>query len=185
MDKIIKNNKGLTLLDTLLAVLVIGIIGASGLLIYKNFIPTMETGALTKNISTLRGMCEQYAKMNGFSYSGISAQQLQSEKILPSSWTLSGGGDINDIFPPGHSLVGYWIGSSVEVQGAFVIGIDSQNNAVTNQMALNLCDNFINQLAGFIYNNTAYTVTSADSCRAIIPANNFPIPSGQFFLGFE
>lgn len=131
-------------------------------------------------------MCEQYAKMNGFSYSGISAQQLQSEGLLPSLWTFSGGGDVNDIHPPADSLVGYWIGSGVfGVQGVFVIGIDSQNNAITNQMALNLCDNFTNQLAGFVYNNTAYTVTASNSCSLVIPRNNTPIPSGQFFLGFE
>ena len=184
---IIKNDNGFTLAELIIDIALIGALAALALGPLKGLWSASEVSVVTQNISKLKSTCEQYAKMNGYSFNGLSAQALQTDGLLPASWTLAAGGDLNDIFPPNHSFTGYWIGSpgSFGVQGSFVIGVDSQNNSITNNMALQLCNNFINQLAGFVYNNTAYTVSTSNSCSIVIPGNNSPIPLGQFFLGFQ
>jgi prepilin-type N-terminal cleavage/methylation domain-containing protein len=187
MKKIIINNdKGFTLAELVIVIALIGALAALALGPLKGLWSSAEVSAVTRNIPKLKSACEQYAKMNGYSFSGLSAQALQSDGFFQ-GWTLAGNGDVNDIFPPNHSFTGYWIGSPgpFGVQGSFVIGVDSQNNSITNDMALQLCNNFINQLAGFAYNDTAYAVSSTNSCSIVIPRNSSPIPSGQFFLGFQ
>ena len=188
MKKIIlKNDNGFTLAELVIVIALIGALAALALGPLKGLWSSSEISAVTQNISKLKSTCKQYAQMNGYSFSGLSAQALQADGLLPASWTMDGSGDLYDIFPPNHSFTGYWIGSPgpFGVQGSFIIGVDSQNNSITNNTALQLCNNFVNQLAGFVYNNTAYAVAASNSCSIVIPRNNSPIPSGQFFLGFQ
>ena len=181
---IIKNNYGFTLAELVIVIALIGVLAALALGPLKGIWSSSEVSAVTQNISKLKSTCKQYAKMNGYNFNGLSAQVLQADGLLPASWTLT---DPNDIYPPNHSFTGYWIGSPgpFGVQGSFIIGVDSQNNSITNNMALQLCNNFINQLAGFVYNNTVYAVAASNSCSIVIPGNNSTIPSGQFFLSFQ
>jgi prepilin-type N-terminal cleavage/methylation domain-containing protein len=182
---IIKNDNGFTLAELVIVIALIGALAALALGPLKGLWSASEVSVVTQNISKLKSTCEQYAKMNGYSFNGLSAQALQTDELSPAGWTLSG--DVNDILPPNHSFTGYWIGSPgpFGVQGSFTIGVDSQNHSITNNMVLQLCNNFINQLAGFVYNNTAYAVAASNSCSIVIPGNNSPIPLGQFFLGFQ
>ncbi|MCL4497350.1 MAG: prepilin-type N-terminal cleavage/methylation domain-containing protein [Deltaproteobacteria bacterium] len=183
---IIKNNDGFTLAELVIVIALIGALAALALGPLKGLWSSGKVSAITQNISKLKLTCEQYAQMNGYNFNGLTAEGLQNDGLLPTNWTLING-DPTDIFPPNHSFTGYWIGTDAPggVHGEFTIGVDSENNSITNNMALQLCNNFINQLAGFVYNDTAYSVVASNSCSIVIPRNNFPIPSGQFFLSFQ
>ena len=186
MLKKINNEDGFTLAELVIVIALIGILAALALGPLKGLWSSGKVSAITQNISKIKSECYLYAQMNGGSFSGLSAQAMQTDGLLPANWTLISGYP-SDIFPPNHSFTGYWIGQNPPggPQGSFTIGVDSENNSITNKMALQLCNNFMNQIAGFVYAEDQYAVSDSNSCSAVIPGNNSPIPSGQFFLNFQ
>lgn len=181
--KILQNNKGFTLIELIITMIVIAIIAAGSISVYNSVFSGADTAAIINNIGKLKTDTEQYASLNGGSFNNFSAASMQADGLIPNNWYING----NWGNPPNVNLVtGYWIGQGAwGIKGTFDIGFRDSNNSITNSMAKQICADFENQIAGFGYNGNAYTISSGGANCNVIPANNQPLPDGLIFFGFE
>ncbi|MHB1664538.1 MAG: prepilin-type N-terminal cleavage/methylation domain-containing protein [bacterium] len=177
------NNKGFTLIELIITMIVIAIIAAASISIYNGIVSGADTAAIINNIGKLKADTEQYASLNGGSYSNLSAASMQADGLIPNNWAING----NWSAPPNVNLVtGYWIGQGAwGIRGTFDIGFGNNNNDITNSIARQICADFENKIAGFGYNGNAYAISSGGTNCNIIPANSQPLSGGSFYLGFE
>lgn len=176
------NNKGFTLVEIIIAILIAAILTAAGLYVYSGLTDSAKISVMVQNITKLKKLTKQYAEMNGYSFSNLSAASMKTDELLPSAWSTDG----NWGYPPNRDMVaGYWIGVGPwGVPGAFAIGVGGIN--LTSAMALNICNDFENQLAGIGYEDASYNISPTSTCANIITNPNTTLLSDQeFFLGFE
>ena len=148
--KTLKSQEGFTLAELIIVMVIIAIIAAASIGIYTGMFGSADVTAITGNISKLKADCEQYASMNGGGYTSISASALQTDGLLPSTgWTV-GTSPAYTATPPNTSLVSsYYIGPAVDTGASFVIGFTPSVSSFPWQAALQICNNFANQIYGY------------------------------------
>ena len=183
IKKVVGNNDGFTLIEILIALVVIGVLAAISISGYVHMQSTAATGGITNNIEKLETIADQYATMNSGSFTGISAAAMQTDGLLPNGWKTSG----NEAIPPNTSTVsGYYITTGALGTGnsAYDIGFSGIGNSITNNMVHSICLDFENKIDGFMYNGAVTQITTGGTNCNAIPLNNTAI-TGTFYLGFE
>ena len=146
--KIKKNRGGFTLMEIIVAMIVVGILSAGGLMVYNGLIGSSNVTATVQSVAKLESAVNSYMQVNGGSIippSGVSLPYaMQEDNLLPSSWTVSG----NNATPPNAGFVSsYQISNdSNSGQYIYVIGIDAPQ--MTNAQALNICNSLENSISG-------------------------------------
>lgn len=166
----LKSQNGFTLAELIIVMVIIAIIAAASIGIYNGMFGSADVTAITGNISKLKASCEQYASMNGGSYTGISAGALQTDGLLPSSsWNTAA----NDTAtPPNTSLVSsYYIGPAADAAGSFVIGFTPSSASFPWQAALQICNNFENQIYGYAVGTVVPAAGSYTSISPTVPCS--------------
>ena len=165
----LKSQSGFTLAELIIVMVIIAIIAAASIGIYTGMFGSADVTAITGNISKLKASCEQYASMNGGSYTGISAAALQTDGLLPSSsWTTV----TDTATPPNTSLVSsYYIGPAVDTAGSFVIGFTPSSASFPWQSALQICNNFENQIYGYAIGTSAPAAGGYTSISPTVPCS--------------
>ena len=182
MKRKLNNQDGFTLIEILIALVIIGVLAAISIGGYVHMQSTAATGGIVNNIQKLETIADQYAAMNSGSFSGIDAAALQNDGLLPQGWTTSG----NEAEPPNQSTVSvYYITTGVLSLGSsYDIGILGTGNGVTDSMVYSVCVDFENKIDGFMYNGSVTQITTGGTNCNVIPTDNKAITS-PFYLGFE
>ena len=182
METKLKNEDGFTLIEILIALIVIGIMAALAITGYSNMRSAAITGGIVNNVQKFETIAEQYTAMNSGSFSGISAQALQQDGLLPKGWIANS----NEAEPPNQASVSaYYINTgALGLSEAYDVGFAGNGNSITDSMVHTICNDFANKIDGFGYNGTVIAIqTGGTDCNAI-PSDNNPI-TGIFTLGFE
>ncbi|MHB1680418.1 MAG: prepilin-type N-terminal cleavage/methylation domain-containing protein [bacterium] len=172
--KILQNNKGFTLIELIIAMIIISIITAGSIYIYDGFISSAQVSSTVSNIEKLSKACVTYSSDNGGSFNGLTAAALQQDSLLPDSWLLpvSGGENVNPLNNKGI-VADYWIGEPndwpLNINANYIIGIMSLS--MTDRQALQMCDALENQISYIIWQDTAYSLPGS-ACATVIPDNN-------------
>ena len=185
MKRKINNQDGFTLIEILIAFVLIGIMAAIGVSVYMHANSTAATGGIVSNIQKFETVADQYASMNSGTYTGMDAQALQSDALLPNGWTVEGGG-VEAVPPNTSTVAGYFITTGALGTGnsAYDIGFSGTGNGVTDIMVHSICLDFENKIDAFEYNGGVTTVTTGGTNCNVIPTDNKAI-TGAFWLGFE
>ncbi|MHB1645804.1 MAG: prepilin-type N-terminal cleavage/methylation domain-containing protein [bacterium] len=172
--KILQNNKGFTLIELIIAMIIISIITAGSIYIYGGFISSAQVSSTVSNIEKLSKACVTYSSDNGGSFNGLTAAALQQDNLLPDGWLLpvNGGENVNPLNNKGI-VADYWIGEpkdwGLNINTNYIIGIMSFN--MTDRQALQICNALENQISYIIWQDIAYSLPSS-ACAAVIPDNN-------------
>ena len=171
--KIPQNNKGFTLIELIIAMLIISIITAGSIYIYDGFISSAQVASTVSNVEKLSKACVAYSSDNGGSFNGLTAAMLQQDSLLPDGWVLPGGGEnVNPLNNTGI-VADYWLGEPnawpLNINANYIIGIMSIS--MTDRQALQICNALENQISYIIWQNTAYSLPGS-TCTSVIPDNN-------------
>ena len=183
MEKKFNNESGFTLIEILVAVVVIGLLAAISIKALIGVQKTAATGGIVSNIQKFKAISEQYASMNSGSMNGINAQNLQSDNLLPKGWTTSG----PEAVPPNTATVAaYYIttGALGLNESSYDVGFAGNGNSITDSMVHTICNDFENKIDGFMYNGAVTQITTGGTNCNAIPLDNAAI-TGIFYLGFE
>lgn len=177
---VLKKN-GFTLIELIIAMVVAGIMAAISIPIYNGLTHAGAASAITGNISKLKTACQEYAGMNGGSYSGLSAAALQADGLLPGGWATSG----NIATPPNGGIVNSYSISSADTwygaDGSFDIAVTGD---ITDAMAYSICMNFENNITAFQWKTTPYQVTTGGTDCGNITQGSTVETSPQIDLAF-
>ncbi|MHB8231507.1 MAG: type II secretion system protein [bacterium] len=176
------NNKGFTLMEIIVAMIVVGILSAGGLMVYNGLIASSSATSAAKALTQLESAANSYAQLNGGSYAGISPSVLQENELLPASWTVSG----NWAVPKNaNELVqSYYIGTGQSVwgvTGSYIIGINAPS--MTNAQALSICNALENSIDSIGVDGVSYNLPQYN-CAGVIPDNRNIIAGNGLFFGF-
>lgn len=183
MENKLKNEDGFTLIEILVALIVVGLLAAVSIGGYIHMQSTAATGGIVSNIQKFETKTKQYAFMNSGSFTGLSAAALQSDGLLPKGWTTSS----DEAVPPNTSTISaYYIttGALGLNESSFDIGFAGNGNSVTDTMVHAICLDFENKIDGFMYNGSVTQITTGGTNCNAIPLDNTAI-TGTFYLGFE
>ena len=183
IKKAVVNNDGFTLIEILIALVVIGVLAAISINGYIHMQSTAATGGIVNNIQKFETISEQYATMNSGSFSSISAGVLLSDGLLPKGWTATSA----EAEPPNTATVSaYYIttGALGLNESSYDIGFTGNGNGITDNMVHTICLDFENKIDGFMYNGAVTQITTGGTNCNAIPLDNTAI-TGTFYLGFE
>jgi prepilin-type N-terminal cleavage/methylation domain len=98
--KLKKGSGGFTLMEIIVAMIVVGILSAGGLMVYNGLIGSSNVTAAVQSITKIESAVNSYMQVNGGSIMpppGVSLPYaMQEDNLLPASWTVSG----NNVTPP-------------------------------------------------------------------------------------
>lgn len=178
------NGNGFTLVELIIAMLIVAILTSGGLYIYSGLISSSKITATIKNITTLEAAANSYAEINGGSYKTIEPSEMQTDKLIPLSWNVNG----NWAYPLNNNdlIKKYFIGQDIwGISGSYAIGIYSQS--ITNLQALNICRALENSISSIGFNGNSYNLPQY-RCSLIVPDNNKLLSSSsqsEIFFGFN
>jgi prepilin-type N-terminal cleavage/methylation domain-containing protein len=174
--KILQNNKGFTLIELIIAMIIVSIITAGSIYIYGGFISSAQISSTVSNIDKLSKACVTYSSDNGGSFNGLTAYVLQQDSLLPNGWLVSSEeNNQNNANPLNNKgiVADYWIGEpkdwGLNINANYIIGIMSLN--MTDRQALQICNALENQISYIIWQDIAYSLQGS-ACAAVIPDNN-------------
>ncbi len=174
--KILQNNKGFTLIELIIAMIIISIITAGSIYIYGGFISSAQVSSTVSNVEKLSKACVTYSSDNGGSFNGLTAAALQQDSLLPDGWLVSSEeNNQNNVNPLNNKgiVADYWIGEPkdwpLNINANYIIGIMSLS--MTDRQALQICNALENQISYIIWQDTAYSLQGS-ACAAVIPDNN-------------
>lgn len=175
------NNKGLTLIELIIVIAVIGILTAGGFSVYSAFVSNSEMTGVVNGIQSIQKVVGFYGQENG-NYNGLNGEMLQYDKLLPNGFTYGGAysgatvngvtATVNMLFPPtttyssgsneyttGTYVSYYWVGAVGSAAGNalgftagnYIVGVDIPS--LTNAQAQILCNDFSGQIQQYAYNN--------------------------------
>ncbi len=174
--KILQNNKGFTLIELIIAMIIISIITAGNIYIYGGFISSAQVSSTVSNINKLSKACVTYSSDNGGSFNGLTAYMLQQDSLLPNGWLVSSEeNNQNNANPLNNKgiVADYWIGEpkdwGININANYIIGIMSLS--MTDRQALQICNALENQISYIIWRDTPYSLPGS-TCAGVIPNNN-------------
>ncbi len=178
------SGSGFTLIELILATLIVAILTSGGLYISSGLISSSKVTATIKNIATLETAANSYAEINGGSYKTIEPSEMQTDDLIPSSWNTNG----NWTYPLNNNglIKKYFIGQNIwGVSGDYIIGIYSPS--ITNLQALSICRALENSISSVGFNGSGYNLPQY-RCSSIVPDNNNLLSSSsqsEIFFGFD
>ncbi len=179
-----KNNGGFTLMEIIVAMIVVGILSAGGLMVYNGLIGSSNVTATVQSVIKLESAVNSYMQVNGGSIippSGISLPYaMQEDNLLPSSWTVSG----DNVIPPNAGFVaGYQISTNSNPgQYIYVIGINAPQ--MTNAQALNICNSLENSISGVnAGGGPVFNIGSGQNCLSDLFDGNAASANNSNFQG--
>lgn len=190
MNKHSLNEKGFTLFEILVVMMIIAIVSAASILVYSNLTSQAVSSQLSQNITDLQGEVRQYVKMNGYTLNNLSAGSLQNDGLIPSNWSVQSNADW--VVPSNPDQVSqYYIGltppyGAAQSGGIFTIGFQTAS-VLTNTQILTICREFLNQISGVAFNGQGYSTASGGGCQSCscIASGDGAVQDNQFFLAFE
>jgi prepilin-type N-terminal cleavage/methylation domain-containing protein len=180
----ITSGKGFTLIELIIAMLIIAILTSGGLYVYSGLISSSKVTATIKNITILETAANSYADINGGSYKTIEPSEMQADNLIPSSWNISG----NWTYPINTDglIKKYFIGQNIwGTSGNYVIGIYAPS--ITNLQALTICKALENSISAIGFNGNSYNLPQY-RCSIVVPDNNELLSSSsqsEIFFGFN
>ena len=181
----LKNDKGFTLIEILVAVTLLVILAAAGLKVYSSVFSKGDVGAIVNNVNQLETVANEYVISNGGSFAGISAKTMLTDGDLPSNWSIDSSNNTG-IIPPNTGIVSeYYIvqaGADGITGDSFDIGFSGTN--ITDNEFHSVCEAFLNKIVGFGWNGTPTQVSTGGRNCTAIPSDN-TIDTQVFYLGFE
>ena len=146
--KIYKNGNGFTLMEIIVAMIVVGILSAGGLMVYNGLIGSSNVTATVQSVTKLESAVNSYMQVNGGSIippAGVSLPYaMQEDNLLPSSWTVNG----NNVIPPNAGFVSAYQISTDSNPGQYIYVIGINAPQMTNAQALNICNSLENSISG-------------------------------------
>ncbi|MHB8232140.1 MAG: type II secretion system protein [bacterium] len=184
MIRKLKSNGGFTLMEIIVAMIVVGILSAGGLMVYNGLIGSSNVTATVQSVTKLESAVNSYMQVNGGSIipaSGVSLPYaMQEDNLLPASWTVSG----SSVIPPNPGFIqSYIIGTNSNPgQYEYTIGINAPQ--MTNAQALNICDSLENSISGISSNgSTDINIGSGQTCLSDLFNNNAAAADNSTFQG--
>ncbi len=160
-----RDDAGFTLMEIIVAMIVVGILSAGGLMVYNGLIESSNVTATVQAISKIESAVNSYAQVNGGSIvppTGVSLPHaMQDDSLIPSSYTVNG----DNVTPPNPGFVqSYYIfiGSNPG-QYNYAIGIIAPQ--MTNAQALNICNSVENSISGVSSSkNVEFNIGNGRTC---------------------
>ncbi|MDA8052943.1 MAG: prepilin-type N-terminal cleavage/methylation domain-containing protein [Deltaproteobacteria bacterium] len=178
------NGAGFTLMEIIVAMIVVGILSAGGLMVYNGLIGSSNVTAAIQSISKLESAVNSYMQVNGGSIippPGVALPYaMQEDNLLPSSWTVNG----NNVMPPNQGFVeSFYIAAGANPgQYNYVIGINAPQ--MTNAQALNICDSLENSISGVDANgNVNFNIGNGQTCLSDLFGNDANNANSSIFQG--
>ncbi len=180
----VSNDGGFTLMEIIVAMIVVGILSAGGLMVYNGLIGSSNVTAAVQSISKLESAVNSYMQVNGGSIippSGVSLPYaMQEDNLLPASWTVNG----NSVMPPNPGFIqSYFINTNANPgQYNYVIGISAPQ--MTNAQALNICNSLENSISGVDVNgNAGFNIGNGQTCLSDLFGNDAGNANNSIFQG--
>ncbi|MCL4427933.1 MAG: type II secretion system GspH family protein [Deltaproteobacteria bacterium] len=177
-------NDGFTLMEIIVAMIVVGILSAGGLMVYNGLIGSSNVTATVQSITKIESAVNSYMQVNGGSImppSGISLPYaMQEDNLLPASWTVNG----NNVAPPNQGFIqSYFISTNSNPgQYQYVIGINAPQ--MTNAQALNICNSLENSISGVDANgNAVFNIGNGQTCLSDLFNGNASSADSSNFQG--
>lgn len=177
-------SQGFTLMEIIVAMIVVGILSAGGLMVYNGLIASSNVTAAVQSISQIESAVNSYMQVNGGNIqppTGISLPEaMQENDLLPSSWTVSG----DMVTPLNQGFVqGYYISDGgVSGQQEYIIGIVASR--LTNAQALNICNSLENSISGVsVSESVSNNVGNGQTCLSDLFNNNASGANNSLFQG--
>ena len=184
IKKLKNNNDGFTLMEIIVAMIVVGILSAGGLMVYNGLIGSSNVTATVQSVTKIESAVNSYMQVNGGSImppSGVSLPYaMQEDNLLPASWTVSG----NNVVPPNPGFVqSYFISTdSNPGQYQYIIGINAPQ--MTDAQALNICNSLENSISGVDSNgNAVFNIGSGQTCLTDLFNGNASSANSSDFQG--
>ncbi|MHB1661650.1 MAG: type II secretion system protein [bacterium] len=184
MIKKLNSNGGFTLMEIIVAMIVVGILSAGGLMVYNGLIGSSNVTATVQSIAKLESAVNSYMQVNGgiiMPPSGVSLPYaMQEDNLLPASWTVSG----NSVMPPNPAFIqSYFIGTNSNPgQYEYIIGINAPQ--MTNAQALNICNSLENSISGVSSGGSAvFNIGGGQTCLSDLFNDNAAAADNSVFQG--
>jgi len=179
-----KSSDGFTLMEIIVAMIVVGILSAGGLMVYNGLIGSSNVTAAVQSITKIESAVNSYIQVNGGSIippPGVSLPYaMQEDNLLPASWTVSG----NDVTPPNPGFIeGYVISANSNPgQYTYIIGINAPQ--MTNAQALNICNSLENSISGVSASgNAVFNIGGGQTCLSDLFNGNAADANNSAFQG--
>lgn len=184
MIKKLKSGSGFTLMEIIVAMIVVGILSAGGLMVYNGLIGSSNVTATVQSITKLESAVNSYMQVNGGSIvppPGVSLPYaMQENNLLPTSWTVNG----NSVVPPNPTFIqSYFINTNSNPgQYEYTIGINAPQ--MTNAQALNICDSLENSISGISSDGSAvFNIGRGQTCISDLFNDNAAAANNSVFQG--
>ena len=179
-----KSNDGFTLMEIIVAMIVVGILSAGGLMVYNGLIGSSNVTATVQSITKIESAVNSYIQVNGGNIDpppGLTLPlAMQEDNLLPASWTVSG----NNVTPPNPGFIqGYFISTNSNPgQYQYIIGVSAPQ--MTNAQALNICNSLENSISGVSASgNAVFNIGSGQTCLSDLFNGNAANADNSSFQG--
>jgi len=179
-----KSSDGFTLMEIIVAMIVVGILSAGGLMVYNGLIGSSNVTAAVQSITKIESAVNSYIQVNGGSIiplPGVSLPYaMQEDNLLPASWTVSG----NDVTPPNPGFIEDYVISANSNPGqyTYIIGINAPQ--MTNAQALNICNSLENSISGVSASgNAVFNIGGGQTCLSDLFNGNAADANNSAFQG--
>ncbi len=179
-----KSNDGFTLMEIIVAMIVVGILSAGGLMVYNGLIGSSNVTATVQSIIKIESAVNSYMQVNGGNIDpppGLTLPlAMQEDNLLPASWTVSG----NNVTPPNPGFIqGYFISTNSNPgQYQYIIGVSAPQ--MTNAQALNICNSLENSISGVSASgNAVFNIGSGQTCLSDLFNGNAANADNSSFQG--
>ncbi len=180
----LKEYSGFTLMEIIVAMIVVGILSAGGLMVYNGLIESSNVTATVQSVGKLEHAVSSFIQVNGGTITpptGLTlAQAMQEDNLVPPSWNVNGA----EIIPPNASFVQYYYISSDAPAGGYyyVLGISAPQ--MTNSQALNICDSIENSISGVSSDgSTSFNIGNGQTCLTDLFNGNASSANNTAFSG--